>query len=282
MVNVLGVYFMKNNYVNKMVFKNNTAFLIIMLIITLIVINFLKPVYINSYNYFCGPFDIKLENLFSTSELEYNTRFISSSLPANHYANGNKFFYIIHDNRPIRTRVEDTVYKLDENNIKTRGVVYEYLLIKVNEMFLVVRVPLNSSATKFSGIILPLTPNLQHRIKVKAEDSSIDEKLLPFMFDATGNFAKDFYYQLAIAITLFAILILCFYKIIVRFINPRKHPLYKKIATYGSEVGIAESITREIMDTKYTRVHGKYIVTYNWTIKNSLFLPNITRNSRII
>lgn len=271
---------MKNNYVNKMIFKNNAVFLIIILTVTLSVVCFLKPVYKNIYNYFCGPFEMKPENLLSISELKDEGGFIEKPLQNNYYINGNKFYYRITGYEPIKTRVRYTVNTYTDNSQTVVKNIYEYLLLKIEERYLLVRVPLNnSSATKFSGMILPLTPALKHEIKLHSEVLSNDEDLLPFIFDATGNFEKNVYYQLAITITLFAILIFFNYKIIIRIMNPKKHPLYKKLSIYGAPEEIAESITREVMDD-YTYEDGKYLRTYNWNIKRSLFRPDITSNYR--
>ncbi|WP_010250128.1 hypothetical protein [Acetivibrio cellulolyticus] len=279
---------MKNNFIDNMVLKNNIVFLIINIIITLIVVNITKPYYINIYNFFCGPFDIEFENLNSIRELkdtfDYED-YIEHPLYANYYINGNKFFYKVKGNKSIQSGVQD----VQEGYVTFGGVKSEtqsmarseYLLLNVNEKTLIVRVPVNSSNTEFSGLILPLSSRLKHEARLSVQDTELaefDETLLPFMLDATGNFKKDLYYQLAIAILLFAFIIVNYCKITIRFINPRKHPLYKKIEIYGPNDEIVESIMKEVMDYGNSYIEGNYIITTNWIVKKSLFRPCITKN----
>ena len=144
---------MKNNYVNKMIYKNNTVFLIIILAVTLSVAYFFKPyinnIYNNIYNYFCGPYDMKSENLLSIGELEDKGRFVENPLQSNFYINGNKFYYRITGYEPIKTGVKYNVYTYDNSNQRVLKNTYEYLLLKVEERYLIVRVPLDSKKQSF-------------------------------------------------------------------------------------------------------------------------------------
>lgn len=269
---------MKNNYVNKMIHKNNAIFLTLILIATLSVAYFLKPVYNNIYNYICGPFDMTPEALFSINDLSHELVSIENPLRNDYYINDNKFYYRITGYEPIKTEAKEVVYRSDNDTrvIKSK---YEYLLLKIEDKYLIIRARMNSSATKFSGVFLPLIPKIKYDIKLYADVLSSEEELIPFVFDATGNLEKRLRSQLLITVSFFAILVFLYYIIIRRIINPKYHPLYKKLSIYGAPEKIAESISREVMDA-YTYEDGKYLRIYNWNIKRSLFRPDITSNHR--
>ena len=268
-----------------MVFKNNIIFLAVNILLTVIFINITQGYFVNIYNLLLGPFGIPYENLFSVGELkdmsEYED-YIEHPLDTNFYVNNNKFLYRIKGDSSRPSGVQD----VEEGFVVFSGVksqtqsiaVAEYLLLNIKEKVLIVRAPMNSTNIEFGGIILPLTPSLKHEIRVSVDDRSIDDKLLPFILDSTGNYKKDIYFQLTLTIALFAIMLLNYYKIIIRFINPKNHPIYKKIGIYGSEEEVAEGVNKEISDYENSYTYRNCIITTNWIIKNSLFRPSITKN----
>lgn len=281
---------MRDNIITKMAFKNNVGFLFFNIIMTVIAIIVLNNNYVSLYNFFFGPFDISIEELDSISRLEQKYDYLDRinyilrehPLDANHYIKDNKYFFKVRGEEAYHSGVQDYekgYVRIEgiKSNIETVAT-EDYLLLPVKNKLLVVRTKLGASGKEFSGIILPFFPDLSYEIEQSSGNDKIKDMLYPFILDTTGKFRNDLYFPVAICVLLILFVLINYYKIIIRFKNPLKHPLYQRLGIYGPAKEVAENILMELTDEENKYEDGLHIVTPNWIIRKGLIKPRITRN----
>lgn len=251
---------MADTFLQYQIKRCNRNFLISNLILMVVVILLCSGSFRTIHNYMNGPFEVEGEQLLSIVDPEevyqFHVRFQADTIY-----------------EPIAEQVEwmsafQGMVRSDEK------AVYEYSLAQLKDRFVVIR----------HNVDEPLDGVLQGALfRVPADVYGIanelidgERQVLPFMLDMTGALQKKVTQIFYIMTPVFLFAVFNLIRALYRMMDRERHPVYKKLRTFGDADEAALSINQE-MSNEVIQVKN-YYVTPSWIIRQNWFTLKIARN----
>ena len=251
---------MADSFLQYQIKRCNRNFLVSNLILMVVVILICGGSFRTIHNYLNGPFEVEGEQLLSIVDPEeiyqFHVRFQAGTIV-----------------EPIAEQVEwmtafQGMVRSDEK------AVYEYSLAQLTDRFIIIRHNVDEPIDGMLEGALFRVPADVYGIANELVDG--ERPVLPFMLDMTGALqerARQIFYTV-IPVLLFAAFNMI--RALYRMMDRERHPIYKKLRTFGNADEAVLSINQEMSD-EVIRVKN-YYVTPSWIMRQNWFTLKIARN----
>jgi hypothetical protein len=155
-----------------------------------------------------------------------------------------------------------------------------YALVPYGDGYVIVKAT-NADIEKgeFRGVFAPMTDSLLMEIKsvIKPE---YKDKIYSDVFYSMGSFETAARFNLFTIIFFLIIIIYMILRLVRRIINPKCHPIYKKISIYGDPDDVVKNINEEYL-LKESKTYKNEIATPSFIIKRGFWRTLISLNDRM-
>jgi len=260
---------MGNGFLMSQLRRNDRNLLITNFVAFLFIVMFFLSKINFLYNAFRGPFQADFNWLGSiTDPASEKKKYIEFKSPKVY----NMWFHEV---------IEE--YSSDTNTVQKTTVKSDYLLVGIDEKFIVVKVPHGMRGSTFIGEINELPGEVEdYAVEVMLEkgfsEKEIDEKFQPILVDTSRNYKAAGYTMIVIGSALLFFVLWNMFKIVKRNLDPYSHPVFTNLSKYGNNKEMAKYIENELEQGNAVKLE-KFIITDNWIIYktwSSLYILKIS------
>jgi len=226
---------------------------------------------------------------YASANLRYFSNFVRgpASISGNELAsvsNPNslsRYFVSVNGQKSIDSGIQHVEQQVNEttNAVESQKVDADYLILVVDERFLIVKAPHGATATQFHGALVDLPSDVRSEVVGQVTDPEMVKLLLPVMLDATG-FREEGYWTIAICLPILAFAGWNIRKVYLRIQNPSTQPIISTLSQYGSVPEVTMEIESELRGD--TEAVGSARVSQHWILISETFGLSLCRMSEIV
>lgn len=263
---------MENGFLISQVKRVNRNLFIINLIVFFCVIAIFLMNSNYLYNVFTGPYKADFQWLGSiTDPTSVKEKYIEFKSP-----NVNNMYF--HD------IVEE--YESYSKEVKKTTIESDYLLVGIDEKFVIVKVPHGRRGSTFIGEITSLPSEvINYATEIMLDrgytSAEILQSLQPILVDASGNYKTVGYIMVVIGSLLLIMVFWNLSKFVRRNLDPYSHPIFKSLSAYGNSKDMTEYMENELKQGNVVTLE-KFTLTDNWVIYKEFFSLSILKISDLI
>lgn len=165
------------------------------------------------------------------------------------------------------------------NKVESQTVNADYLILVLDDRFLIVKAPHGVAATRFTGALVDLPSDVRSEVVGQVTDPEMVKLFLQPMLDATG-FRGEGYWTIAICLPILALAGWNFRKVYMRIQDPAIHPIIKSLSRFGSLPEITMKIESELRGD--TEKLGNAKVSQSWIFVSQTFGLSMCRIPEIV
>lgn len=259
---------MPQEFFYKNISRCNRNFLIANLLFTLVLIVIVNLYFSQFfYNMLLGPFSLDSASLQAIPESSYTFNY---DLMDDCYIIQNKFFFRLEGQEVLDfyTIGKEQVSKLELLDAY-------YMLLKIDDKYLVVKTLTKKAKKSYSGVISNLLAKALWDVDSRSGGKITEADLYPYMLNTIDNYQT--YWRSIIFALLFGLNLANYFRVFRRIVNYKNHPLHKRLGRYGNEPEVIASIDDEVKKVG-GKVPKKGLTTPSWIIRKGLFKVEIERN----
>jgi hypothetical protein len=213
------------------------------------------------FNFFHGPFPIDRATLFSIQNPDARR----------------ESFVTIQGDEALETGFEES----NTDYIITTH--HPILALKAGDRLLLVKVSKDTDATQFSGDLTSIPSDVQSQVLAVLQERhpELKGRFLPVMLDAT-SYRLNGYIGIA-AGTLIGLALVWFLRKGLQWsAKPETHPVWKKLAKYGSAQLVGSQFDAELRSDGGGETFGAARLTTNWLVHSSAFNIEVMRTADVV
>jgi hypothetical protein len=214
------------------------------------------------YNFLGGPAPINAEALGAITDPGAVTRYFVTAQGDKTVSTGLREITIT---RSKYTRTE-----------RSRRTTAQYVaLLTRGRKALLVKSPTETTATTFSGALVPIPADIRGRL---GKDIEV---FLPYMLDA-GGFRAPGYWSLGFGVPVMLLSLWGLSLALRRRSDPGQHPLMRRLSSLGQASEIAAHIDREIAAPPGATAYGPALLTESFMLRSTAFGTAVMRHQDLI
>lgn len=192
-----------------------------------------------------------------------------------------KYFVSVSGDKIFDSGIQHVEQQVNEttNKVESQTVDADYLILVVDERFLIVKVPHGATGTQFRGALVDLPADVRSEIVGQVTNPKVVRLFLPVMLDAS-NFREEGYWTIAICLPILGFAGWNLRKFYARVQNPSTHPIIVALGRFGSVPQLAMEIEGELRGE--TEALGSARVTQSWIFVSQNFGLSMCRIPEIV
>lgn len=192
-----------------------------------------------------------------------------------------RYFVSVSGDKIIDSGIQHIQQQINQttNKVESQTVDADYLILVVDERFLIVKAPHGETGTHLRGSLVDLPTDVRSEVVGQVSEPELVRRFLPVMLDA-GNFREEGYWTIAICLPILGFAGWNLRKFYARVQNPNTHPIIVAFARFGSVPQLAMEVEGELRGE--TEALGSARVTQSWIFVSETFGLSICRIPEIV